>query len=147
MPLCIKCLIEKPSSDFSRGALMMGMFAKCLPCEEEDQLNQQAALSADTVSKAEKQRRWRLKSKYHITSQQYDAILTIQHNQCAICQTSEPGGNGYWQIDFTNDQVHGLLCQKCNIELGGWLNNSVQLVKRILDYLNDPPANQVLNPD
>lgn len=57
---------------------------------------------------------------YGVTPEQYEAMLEVQANRCAICRTDTPGGKGTWHVDHCHDSkaVRGLLCHHCNIMLG-----------------------------
>ena len=134
--ICSKCFIEKPSSDFSRDQRMMGVFARCIPCDDENTTRKQEELKSNhSDSRATVQQRYRLKSKYGITPEQYEQILLDQGNCCAIDQAKKPGGNGYWHVDFVDGVVRGLICQKCSIQLSGWIREDVAMVERLLAYL------------
>lgn len=89
--------------------------------------------------------------RYGITSDQFEALLAAQDGRCAICGTTEPGGQGAFHVDHDHDHcqgcpecVRGLLCASCNCSLErrladpdpadpDWLESA-----RI--YVTDPPA-------
>jgi hypothetical protein len=76
-------------------------------------------------------RRTKLKLKYGITPEEYDALLILQDNKCAICKI--PLGNKLY-IDHKGDEVRGLLCPKCNFAIG-LLQDSVENAERAVEYL------------
>lgn len=69
-----------------------------------------------------KDRDWQLRTKYGISSADYDALLENQGGRCAICGTDEPEGRSrtYFHVDHDHDTgaVRGLLCSRCNTALG-----------------------------
>ena len=70
--------------------------------------------------------------KYGITQDDYDALLILQENKCAICSTTEPGGRrNNWHIDHdhVSGKVRGLLCWLCNSGLGQFKDNERSLRK------------------
>ncbi len=67
-------------------------------------------------------RRAKLMYYYQMTSKEYDALLESQDGCCAICKKHHTEFDKRLYIDhdhLTND-VRGLLCNSCNLHLGGW---------------------------
>lgn len=63
---------------------------------------------------------------YGLTQADWDALVRKQKDRCAICQTSRPGGRGErWHIDHDHvtGQVRGLLCHRCNMGVGFFLDD------------------------
>ena len=79
-----------------------------------------------------------LKRKYGITLEQYDEMLEAQNGQCLICEKSQPNNDGFLCVDHDHStkEVRGLLCRKCNLALGNFLD-SADLLKKALEYLNE----------
>lgn len=65
-------------------------------------------------------RKHRLKTKYNMSVEQYEALVTSQGNKCAVCKTSDMGHAKEWSVDHCHKsgKVRGLLCQPCNTALG-----------------------------
>jgi len=59
-----------------------------------------------------------------------------QQNRCAICDASEPGGQGDFHVDHDHatGKVRGLLCSRCNTSLGLY-RDSPERLRRAADYL------------
>lgn len=78
----------------------------------------------------------RLKSKYGLTPEQYDEMLTAQENVCAICKNPESqvlnGSISRLSVDHDHDtgKVRGLLCIKCNRSL-----HDIAWHEAAIDYL------------
>jgi Recombination endonuclease VII len=76
------------------------------------------------------QRKHRLRIRYGITEEQYDAMLLAQGNKCAICKKDEAtcigNGEGRRRLAVDHDHatgaVRGLLCTPCNNSLGVFEN-------------------------
>ena len=56
-------------------------------------------------------------------------MLKGQGGKCGICGTTSPGGAGAFHVDHDHEdnQLRGLLCNRCNTRLGtieipGWLD-------------------------
>lgn len=82
-----------------------------------------------TLSKTERNRRWlkanphkvreyELRSRYGISSEEYDRLLQEQGGACAICAGSCPTGRRLAvDHDHETGRVRGLLCATCNQRL------------------------------
>ncbi|MEV4438521.1 endonuclease VII domain-containing protein [Streptomyces sp. NPDC049577] len=84
----------------------------------------------------EKYRRWRLKTEFGITAEDYDRWVAMQHGRCAICNGPPSGRWKRLHVDHCHQSGHvrGLLCQACNRGLG-YLNDSPELLRRAARYL------------
>ncbi len=77
---------------------------------------------------------------------EFDALLSLQGNRCAICERTEPGGKGRWHVDHDHACTEhgpkkacqkcyrGLLCFNCNVALG-YLGDSPMTLLKAADYL------------
>lgn len=77
------------------------------------------------------------KSKYKLSPSDYESMLARQNNQCAICQTDNPGGGwSTFAVDHCHqtNKIRGLLCISCNNGLGRFKDNSIFL-RAAADYL------------
>ena len=82
----------------------------------------------------------KIKRKFGITPEEYNALLEQQNFRCAICKRPEPNGrsNKKWHIDHCHETgiIRGLLCHSCNTSLGHF-KDSVCLLEKAIDYLSD----------
>ena len=92
----------------------------------------------------DKLRNYRWKSRYNITPEQYDEMLIIQDNKCAICgQTESATHNTSKKVQrlavdhcHKTGKVRGILCQDCNRGLGkfkddiGRLENAIKYLQK-----------------
>jgi hypothetical protein len=71
----------------------------------------------------------KLRTKYGITTEQYNEMLAAQDNSCAVCHTDTPGGRGFWHVDHCHatSKVRGILCHGCNTGLGQFKDNAATL--------------------
>lgn len=83
-----------------------------------------------------------LRRKYNITIADYDALVIIQDNKCAMC--GKRYKKKYYHIDHDHrtGKVRGLLCQHCNLSLGQF-GDSIIVLQRAIDYLSSPPASKI----
>jgi hypothetical protein len=78
--------------------------------------------------------------RYGLTHGQYDVMLARQSSACAICTTTEPGGQwGKFVVDHDHKtgRVRGLLCQQCNQGLGQF-GDDAKTLRRASAYLALP---------
>ena len=90
------------------------------------------------------QREYRLRRTYGISLKEYDEIKRVQGGTCALCLRAK-GISTPLQVDHDHGlegrkAVRGLLCGRCNNRLG-WFEAKRG---RVLDYLENPPAKEVL---
>ena len=85
----------------------------------------------------------RLKLKYGISLEQYDALLAAQNNSCAICGSDKANSTGArFHVDHchTTGKVRGLLCYKCNSVLG-YANDDQRILAKAMLYLSGDTRN------
>lgn len=94
---------------------------------------------------------------YGLEPGQYDEIYIVQGGLCPICKKAR-GITKRLAVDHDHDLcddhpkevacprcVRGLLCTTCNYVLLGRYDRAALV--RAIEYLDDPPARRVLNPD
>jgi hypothetical protein len=82
-----------------------------------------------------------LKRRYGITIEQYDEMVRLQNNLCAICGQEEvavhytSGKLRPLSVDHNHvtGKVRALLCHRCNAVLG-FVEKSPELLQKILKY-------------
>lgn len=79
------------------------------------------------------QRSRTLKSKYGITSSEYDSMFMEQGGRCALCR-QEPERKLEVDHHHESGQVRKLLCRKCNT-LVGFVETHRLLIPAVFDYL------------
>lgn len=75
--------------------------------------------------------------KYGITLEEYDALLAKQGGVCAICKCSpDVQHHKVLAVDHCHDskKVRGLLCDRCNLGIGG-LKDNPELLQAAITYL------------
>jgi hypothetical protein len=80
-------------------------------------------------------------TRYHITPDDYQALLDKQQNRCAICESELESERNKTVIDHCHDTglVRGVLCRECNTGLGRFMDKEALLLKA-MKYLKKPPA-------
>jgi len=84
------------------------------------------------------ERNRKLIARYGITQSDYQLMLDAQKGKCAICKSTYPQREGsyYLCVDHDHDSgmVRGLLCHKCNVNIGR-VGESVEWLKAAIKYL------------
>lgn len=106
---------------------------KRTPEQAEKDRKRYAARQKDPKHKRAK-RESRLKKKYGITIDDYEAMLRKQNGCCAICER-KPGKRSL-HVDHCHDtgRVRGLLCFRCNFGLS-WFNEDQELLRKAARYV------------
>jgi hypothetical protein len=86
---------------------------------------------------------------YGLTQEEWDRLIALQGNACAVCKTTQPGGRSeHWHIDHDHvtGQVRGLLCHRCNLGIGQ-LRDDPQIMMAAARYVaahrsDEHPAEQ-----
>ncbi len=77
---------------------------------------------------------------YRITVDEYAVMFAAQNGLCAICKLPPSGKRNSKSINLAVDHDHvtgkvrALLCQHCNVGIGGFKDNPA-LLRAAIDYL------------
>lgn len=133
---CLTCKSEKPVTDFHLNrASRDGYHTRCkaCACQQKRDIASKDRQHARTLDRGGK-----LKSRYGITVDDYNRMLTCQNGRCGICGTNDPGNlKTNFQIDHNHNTgvVRGLLCCKCNRGIG-FFNDDASLLVVAAQYLD-----------
>lgn len=85
-----------------------------------------------------------LEKRYGITRKDYDDLYAAQGGVCYICRRAN-GKTRRLSVDHdhVSGRVRGLLCRPCNNILGH-LRDSIEAAERVVAFLKDPPAYDVI---
>lgn len=140
---CSGCKQSKPIDSFNFNRTTAdGRASRCRSCRAEYNKRTRYStryyqnLKATNPEKiAEYQRTTRLRQRYGITREDFDAMLERQGNRCAICGSTK-------LLDYpkrppidhchTTGRVRGVLCNKCNGALG-WYEKHRETIVGYLD--------------
>ena len=79
-----------------------------------------------------------LVEKYGIDEAGYQQLLKSQKGLCAICGTNDPHGKKHnrFHVDHCHEtgMVRGLLCSRCNMGLGSFLD-SIEIMNKAIEYI------------
>ena len=79
----------------------------------------------------QKQRGYYLNKKYKTSHDEYAALLALQNGACAICLTTTSKRRLAIDHDHETGKNRGLLCVRCNLGLGYFLDNKEHLAAAI----------------
>lgn len=88
-----------------------------------------------------------IKETYDLTPDQYWAIYEHQGGKCYICDRPRAkSARKKLSVDHCHKtgMVRGLLCQRCNRDVLGYFRDEAAAFQRGIDYLNHPPAFDVI---
>ena len=87
------------------------------------------------LANPDKIRNLKLKGTFGITLIQWNQMFENQGKCCAICKSSNPGGQ-QWHTDHchSSGKVRGILCRMCNLMLGG-ARDKVEVLQGAISYL------------
>jgi len=83
-----------------------------------------------------KSREWRLQNYYGIGQDEYERILRVQGGCCAICKRLPSEGEKAFAVDHCHKsgRVRGVLCHSCNLALGVFKDDLIN-VRATISYL------------
>lgn len=169
--LCGRCKVTKPLDMFHKDrSKLLGVCSSCKECAVERtrlhleankeliQAKKAAAYKASPEKDKERARRWnkenrafvsernraaRLKNKYGLTREEYDAIGEAQQWKCAICGSESTGSKNSANLSVdhchTTGVIRGLLCHLCNAGIG-YLKESENIMQNAIKYLKEVRA-------
>lgn len=145
--LCTMCKELLPVDIFHKYAkAKSGLASWCKPCSAEYRKGYNLKWNQAEYRKKhyEKNRdRYIANQKaymYGITVEQYQTMVELQNNRCAICgehETRMKNGRPMTLAvdhDHKTDEVRGLLCQGCNVGLGAFADN-LERLQNAISYL------------
>lgn len=145
---CTRCKLDKPLDRFSlrkAGELASGYRMPCKDCvntgKRTPEGRRKGAAAARQYNAANRERvrrrQWArdLRLRFHMTPEEYDALLAEQGGVCAICR--RPCTMGRLSVDHDRSCCPGdegcgqcvreLLCRRCNLGLGAFGDDPASL--------------------
>lgn len=154
MKKCCRCKLEKEFIDFNKNkANKNGLADYCKPCtalyrtEQRDSIRKTKKKYRDNNKEKRKldQNQYRAKDRtkaslynakytYGLEAEEYIKLISKAH--CEICKTINSGKKAF-HVDHCHQtgKVRGLLCNKCNLALGGF-NDNKDLLTAAIKYLD-----------
>lgn len=101
---------------------------------------------AEVPSQLEYERDQKLRSKYGLSSNDWDMLYDAQLGRCAICLLPLSETKVHVDHDHTTGRVRGLLCKTCNPGLG-FFRDDPKVLMRAANYLLDTGEASALSPE
>lgn len=160
---CTKCRKIKPRSKFSNDRTRAdGKFPWCMECQvknntetrfqnPEDELNGHICPLCDTPIRGGGNRRYcsakckercsALRRNYGLSPEQYRALVDATGGRCPICKRKPSS----WHVDHNHKtgMTTGVVCSPCNIGALATTNHDIEMVRRLLEYLENTPAERL----
>lgn len=157
---CKRCKKVKAESSFSNDSSRVdGKFPWCKECQTSyagetkfqdptAELNGYFCPLDDTPIRGHKNRRFcsatckervgTLREKYGLTVEQYREMVDATGGKCPLCLNRIH----LWNVDHAHKtgQVLGVVCTRCNVGALAMTYHDVEYTKRLLDFLENPPA-------
>lgn len=144
---CTKCSEVKPNTEFFRDKkASSGLRSACKPCIRADNAARSMAKGEEYRTNRRRKReaspeaykQWRdamreqsLRTKFGITTTEYEARLASQGGVCALCRKPQKTNRLAVDHDHNTGRIRGLLCMNCNTSLGRFEN----IIPEFLAYL------------
>jgi DNA-directed RNA polymerase subunit RPC12/RpoP len=138
---CSGCRVEKNLSEFNKNKLgKFGVHNQCRQCARLWKPSPEAL----KISR-QKTREWNRKKVSGFTPEDFENKLKEQGYKCAICGTDKPTSIN-WHADHCHETKtkRGVLCQKCNMGIG-LFNDNTELMEKAIMYLNQYKTNEVVS--
>jgi hypothetical protein len=127
MKFCTRCEETKPLEDFPKATRSHdGRFTYCRPCTK--------------ARNDERTPATRLRWRYHLSQEEWDALWAGQQGRCAICHRDPvTAGHRGLVVDHCHKtgRVRGLLCVPCNVTLAR-LEDETDWITAAQSYLARP---------
>lgn len=130
--VCTKCHRALPIEDFDFNPSKSGKNyrrGQCKHCRSERGVRYQSSARGKLV-----RRKNQLKRDYGVDVEQYESLAKAQGNVCAICRRPETKihrDGKLYSLSVDHDHVTGkarsLLCQKCNLAIGNFDDDTERL--------------------
>jgi len=132
--------ISVPMKDSTKKKISSAHKGKIKTEEHRDNLRDAilAKNGGKYMEKTDIDRRAKLKTRYGLTKNEIEKIFYLQNGKCAICGMDEKDNKKRLAIDHCHEtnKVRGLLCTRCNLGLGFFMD-SVENLSYAIEYLKE----------
>lgn len=132
MKTCARCNEEKPFEQFHKEKNRPYYRSYCKPCNTARQKEKR---ETDPEKYQLLERKYKLRSNYGITPEDYDSILALQGGGCGICGSTEPNSSRirFFTVDHCHvtRAIRGILCTNCNTAIGHFKDNPTLLAAAV----------------
>ena len=130
--VCSYCKVEKKYSEFHlHKGHPHGVSYRCKECARKNNKKYYDPVRMRSLA---------LKRLYGITLDDYNRMLKIQNNRCAICNGTETINRHHNNLSVDHchatGKVRGLLCSSCNSGIGK-MKDDVELLEKAIAYLRE----------
>ena len=79
-------------------------------------------------------KKYELKRDFNLSVDEYESMLNLQNNVCAICFGTSNGKRLAVDHDHKTGKIRGLLCDRCNTTLGRF-DDDIKYFESMINYL------------
>lgn len=150
MKQCRICLHFKPVTSFHKNGFKRkngssGIRTECKSCSKNvhdkyvethrEELNKYMKGRYDDAEKR-RIRSYGLERMYGLSENDYNNILALQNNKCAICNIDQSNHKRPFDVDHCHEtgSIRGLLCMRCNRAMGLFKDN-IDILLKAASYL------------
>ena len=141
MKTCKKCKIEKPLTAFYADKNSKdGKRLDCAKCKDASTYLWRAT-NKDYYNKTMREYHKKMYGterlyRYNLAREDYEKMLLLQENKCAVCKKLNPSKKRALAIDHCHKtgKVRGLLCYKCNRDMV--VIDDVDQLNKLIEYRN-----------
>jgi hypothetical protein len=129
---CNKCGVE-PAHSYVDALGRTYTKEVCKKCRE---IQNQERILRNRLKPESKEyhRNYKLRTRFGLTSEQYDHMVRDQNNLCAICKCEAQFNSLHVDHCHKTNKVRGLLCFHCNTTLGH-VKDDMAIVQNMIEYL------------
>lgn len=125
--ICTHCGQRKSLSDFYKNkGTKDGLDPRCKSCHRKACRQSRRDYNKTDKGKLSKYKA-HLKYKFNLTLEEYDKMFEAQNGVCAICGLPEIARRLAVDHDHKTGKIRGLLCANCNISLGWYEKNKIEV--------------------
>lgn len=148
MKICRICNLEKPLTRFSIRNKDTGLLRTeckdCLNIARTKQPRYRVWHRENKQRVKDYMKNYDLGRTYGSDIKEYNRLLTVQNDSCAICNSKEAKGKGHFHVDHCHltGKIRGLLCHNCNVGIGHF-NDDTQKLLNAIKYLEGSPWKKI----
>jgi len=133
---CSKCGEYKKIENFRKQQYEVGNVTKtryASHCKNCNRLQRNDYNRRNNKKMKKYRRKYSIKYLYGLSHDEYEILLNIQDNKCAICKNPFDK-TPYVDHEHSKNNVRGLLCHNCNFAIG-YFKEDVKAMKNAIAYL------------
>ena len=136
MKKCSKCEEILEECEFHKDKQKSdGLYPSCKSCMSKIYTTKEYKEVRKHPRYAKIKRDFKVKS-FGISVEEYEKMIELQENKCAICDVHHSELNKLLSVDHNHStgKVRGLLCVRCNFGIG-YFKENIKILERAIEYV------------